>query len=90
MAELFASGRIVDFILALLAIEGVALTLFHRRTGRGIAPGNLLGFLFSGLFLLLALRAALVGAWWGWISLSLAAALLAHLIDLKQRWKNAD
>lgn len=36
---------------------------------------------------MLALRGALVGAWWGWIGLCLAASLLAHLADLRRRWQ---
>lgn len=87
MAEFFASGRAIDLILVLLLIEGVVLAILHRRTGRGVAPADLAGFLLSGLFLMLAVRAALVGAWWGWVSLCLTAALLTHLADLWHRWK---
>jgi hypothetical protein len=87
MAALFASGRIIDVILALTLVEAVALVAWHRRTGRGVAPGEFLGNLLSGMCLLAALRVGLAGAWWGWIALALLAALVAHVADLGRRWR---
>jgi hypothetical protein len=87
MSELLASGRIVDLILALMVLEGIVLIAYNRRTGRGVAPVDLLVNLFAGACLLLALRAALTGLWWRWTALWLAAALLAHLADLWRRWQ---
>ncbi len=86
MSALFASGRIVDVILGLIAAEFVALTLWHRRTGRGVGVADLASALPAGVCLMLAVRAALVGAWWGWVALCLAAAGLAHVADLRRRW----
>jgi len=86
VAELFATGRVVDLILALMALEGALLTAFWARTGRGVAPADLVPNLLAGVCFLLALRAALVGAGWGWVALGLAAALPAHLIDLRRRF----
>jgi hypothetical protein len=87
MTALFASGHIVDLILLLVLLEAVVLAVWHRRTGLGIAPAALAGILSAGAALLLALRAALVGAWWGWIAAPLLVALLAHLFDLRSRWR---
>ena len=87
MTELYATGRIVDLILALVAVELVLLAAIHRRTGRGVAPGALLPTLLSGALLLLALRCALAGAEWPWIGACLLGALLAHGADLRQRWR---
>jgi len=87
MSTLFASGRIIDLILALTAAEAVFVVLYHGRTGRGPAPAAFLGNLLSGVCLLLALRFALVGSPWGWLALSLLAALAAHLFDLWRRWR---
>lgn len=87
MADLFASGHIVDLILGLVALEWIVLAAYHRGTGLGLAPIDLTGNLLSGISLMLALRAALVGLWWGWVALGLAAALLAHAFDLWRRWQ---
>ena len=87
MSALFGSGRIVDFILALTALEFALFWVYRRRTGHGVAPLALLINLLSGVFLLLALRCALVGVWWGWIGLCLFGSLVAHSSDLWRRWQ---
>ena len=89
MSTLFEGGRIVDLILAFTALEAALVVLYHRRTGRGPAPADFLVNLSSGVCLMLALRCALVGAWWGWLALCLAAALVAHLTDLARRWQSS-
>jgi len=86
VSALFASGRVVDVVLALTAVEFVALALWHRRTGRGLATADLVSALLAGVFLMLAVRAALVGAWWGWVALWLLAAGVAHVVELRRRW----
>jgi hypothetical protein len=86
MAELFASGRMIDLILALTVLEGIALALYHSKTGRGPTPGAVLGTLLPGLFLMLTVRSALIGEEWGWMALYLLAALITHLMDLARRW----
>lgn len=85
LGALFADGRAVDAILVLVGVEAVALTVVHRRTGRGIAPADLWPNLLSGAGLLLALRAALVDAPWPWIAASLTLGLFGHLADLARR-----
>jgi len=64
----------------LIVVEGLVLALMHRRTGRGLPPSDLIGFLLSGFLLM---RAALAGAWWGWISLALTGSLVT---DLAWHW----
>ena len=87
MADLFASGRLVDLILVVVLIEAAALLLYWARARRGIAPFDLLPNLCAGAFLLLALRATLAGAGWMMASLFLGAAGLAHLTDVYRRWR---
>ena len=87
MADLFASGRLVDLILFLVVIEVAVLLLYWRRTGRGVVPLDLLPNLCAGAFLLLALRVTLTGGGWMLASSCLAAAGLAHLADLYRRWR---
>jgi hypothetical protein len=83
---LFAGGRVIDLILALMAVEAVALAVFHYMTGRGIAPVRLLPNLLAGAFLMLALRASLTGAGTTAIGSWLALGLVGHLADLALRW----
>jgi hypothetical protein len=87
MAELFASGRLVDLILIVVVIEATVLLLLWRRAGRGVAPLDLLPNLCAGAFLLLALRSVLAGTGWMTASFCLAAAGLAHLADIHRRWR---
>lgn len=87
MAELFASGRLIDLILIVVVIEAAGLLLFWRYTRRGIAPRDLLPNLCAGAFLLLALRVTLAGSGWMIACGCLAAAGLAHLLDVSRRWR---
>ncbi len=87
MASLFADGSIIDLVLASVLAQAGLLVLLWRRTGRGVPPASLLPMLAAGACLLVGLRLALVGAWWGWIGAAMLAGLVAHLIDLKQRWR---
>jgi hypothetical protein len=88
MRDLFAAGRIVEMILALMVLEAIALGLYHRRTGRGIAPLDLLLNLAAGALLLLALRAAIVDPDPLAPAPYLAVALFAHVADLARRWRD--
>ena len=88
MAELFASGRLVDLILALVAVEALALAIYFRVTGRGVPIADLLPNLLAGTCLLITLRLALSGAGWLLCCASLAAAGLAHMMDIGRRWRS--
>ena len=81
------SSSSITQILTKREAEVAALVLYHRWTGRGVAPSSVLLNLASGAFLLLAMRAGLAGAWWGWVSLCLAAAGLLHAADLRRLWR---
>ena len=87
LAELYQSGRVVDLILGFVVLEALFIFLYHRRSGRGLAPAKLLNLLVPGACLLLALRAALAGAAWPLMAFWLLAALVSHLVDLRQRWR---
>jgi hypothetical protein len=87
MAALFANGHAVDLILLVVAVEAAGAVTWHRYTGRGLSPAAVFSLLLPGVFLLLALRGALVGAGWGWIAACLLAAFAAHLEDLARRWR---
>ena len=87
LADLIASGRIVDLMGAFVALEIVALLLWRARTGAGIAPLPLLANIGAGGSLMLALRASLVGAGTDAIAGWLLAALACHAADLALRWR---
>lgn len=85
MEAFFRSGHVADFILLVLVMEAALLALWRQRTGRGPDFPAILALVLPGVALVLALRLALTGAWWGWIGLALTGALAAHLLDLGQR-----
>lgn len=93
MQRIFSSPHIIDLVVALTVLEAIGLLLARRRFGDrtpggcgGIRPIGIVLMLLPGLFLMLAVRAALDGAAWPWVPAALAAALVAHLADLRQRW----
>jgi len=90
MEALFASARIADLALLLLGAEALLLLLLRRFAGRGPRFADIGWFLLAGGALLVALRVALSGGWWGWIGLSLLVALAAHGVDLRRRWHGGD
>ena len=79
---LFASGHAADLVLVVLGLEAAWLKL--RRGWGWEAIAALLG---PAALMMLALRAALVGAGWMWIAAPLAASLPLHLMDLGARLK---
>jgi hypothetical protein len=87
MTDFAQSTYLVDLVLAVVAVETIALVLLWRWRRRGVAPAQLLPNLAAGVFLLLALRGALSGASWIWLAACLAAAGLANAADLRQRWR---
>jgi len=82
---MFTSGHVIDVILGLMLLEAAFLARFARRKARDGTRSWFLWTLASGACLLLALRAALVGAAWYFVAACLAAALGAHVIDLATR-----
>lgn len=83
-AAFFSSGHVVDLILIVITLEAIwLLRRREARTTRRIIDVALA--LAPGVCLLLALRAALVGADWPWIALALAASFPVHLLDLQRR-----
>jgi hypothetical protein len=81
------SPGLIDLILIFTVLEGAALILWRRHTGRGLSTAALGLMLLPGLCLLVAVRAALAGDAWPWVPTALAAALIAHLADLGCRWR---
>ena len=80
----YASGRVVDIAIAFTLLELLALLAYHHVSRRGLAPQDYALNVVSGLFLMLALRAALLPLWEG-MAACLIAAGVAHIRDLVLR-----
>jgi hypothetical protein len=89
MNDFFVSGRAIDLIIICMIVQALVLTAYFRKTGLGVAPQEFLPNLLSGAFLMLAVRCALTGAWWGWVALLLLSSLAAHLADMRRRWRTS-
>jgi hypothetical protein len=87
MEWIFASGRIVDLIVAVMCVEIGVLYLYRAMSGRGLGLADAAMMLLPGLALLLALRATLVGSPVSQVAFWLFVALVAHLADLWHRQK---
>jgi hypothetical protein len=88
LEPLFSSGRIIELILLLVLVEAALLAWASHRAGRNDLFAGVAPTLISGALLLLTIRAALLGAWWGWIATTLILALLSHIVDLALRWRS--
>lgn len=80
MADLFASGRAVDIVLAVMLAE--ALWLTGRR---GWPLGEVVLLFLPGALILAALRAALAQLDWRLIALPLILSFPVHLAELARR-----
>jgi hypothetical protein len=89
MIAFAADPRFIDAILALVALEAVAVLGIRAARGVGPAPLGFLCTLLAGAFLLLAMRHALAGASTSLVAGCLALAGMAHVADLALRWKTA-
>ena len=78
-AGFFASGHAADLVLGVLALEAVWLKM------RGWRWARLVGLIGPAVCIVLALRAALVGAGWEWVAVLLALSLPFHALDLRAR-----
>jgi hypothetical protein len=87
MSDFLTSGAIFGCILAIMLVEACVLIVYHRRTGAGIAPLDLVINFLSGIGLLLAIGAVLMKAQPVFIAMFLATSLLSHLTDLRRRWR---
>lgn len=86
MGDFFSRGHVVDLILIIMALEAAWLLVRRRKDQPGRIVDIVLAFA-PGVCLLLALRAALVGADWPWVALALTASFPLHLLDLRRRLK---
>ena len=79
MDEFFASGRAVDVVLVVLLVEAIWLK------SRGNIWADIVPALLPAVLMMVALRAALTGMAWPFVSIPLALAFPVHLYDLRRR-----
>jgi len=87
MTHGLSAAGLIDLVMAITLLEAAALSLHHRLTGKGVAPGDFIVNLASGLCLMLALRGALGDAGNAWVLVPLALAGLVHAFDISRRWR---
>jgi hypothetical protein len=80
-------ANLIDLVIAFTLVECAALALYHRVTGRGVAPREFVVNMASGLCLMLALRCLARDAGATWVALFLLVAGLAHGTDIWLRWR---
>jgi uncharacterized membrane protein YhaH (DUF805 family) len=85
LAEGFASGRVIDALMVLLAVEGLILIAVRRHRGLGSAAWMAALIVVPGLLLMLAVKLALINADWRLIAVTLAAAGAVHAADVAHR-----
>jgi len=81
------SGRLFEWIVALVLLEGLLLHWIWRRHAIGLPWQHLIGSFLSGACLMLAVRAAVVDAPSVELALWLALSLVAHITDLGLRFR---
>jgi hypothetical protein len=79
MEEFFGSGRAVDVVLLVLMVEAIWLKM------RGNVWADIVPALLPAVLMMIALRAALTGMGWPFVSIPLALAFPVHLYDLRRR-----
>ena len=84
---MLTSPALIDLIIVFTMIEAVVLIVWRASEERTAALAKIGLMLLPGICLLLAVRAALAGAPWPWVPTALTAALVAHLLDLRSRWR---
>ncbi|SDG69949.1 hypothetical protein [Roseospirillum parvum] len=83
----FTLATLLDLILLGMVLEGAALIVWRRRTGKGPRVGATVRVLLAGGLVLIAWRAHLAGAPLPGVALILGLGGLAHLLDIKGRWE---
>jgi hypothetical protein len=85
LAALFAGGRVIDLILAVIAAEFAIVAALATPKERRRTTVDLLFALAPGACLLLALKGALAGAPWTVLAAWLALSFPIQIVDLIRR-----
>ena len=80
---------VIDVVIAITITEGVLLVVFHRLTGRGLAPRDFALNMLSGLCLIVASRCLARDIGVAAVAACLIGAGAAHVTDIWGRFKRA-
>ncbi len=86
---LVESGRIVDIMLAVIAVEVVVLVGYRLVKQRGLSIASIVLNVGAGGSLMVALKLLYDGAAWQLIAAALVASAVFHTGDLAYRWRQA-
>jgi hypothetical protein len=78
----YTSPHLIDLIMLFTVLEGVILARWRKIPTRTVTV-----MLLPGLCLLLAVWAAMAGAAWPWVPVALTGALLTHIFDMRERFR---
>ena len=84
----FAGTGLVDFVIAVTFVEGMLLSLWNMRSGRGMPLRDVWTMLLPGMMLMLALRSVMLNQSALITALFLLAAGLNHGADLMRRLRH--
>lgn len=87
-SSFFAGTGLVDFVIAVTFVEGVLLSLWNLRTGRGMSMRDVWTMLLPGMMLMLALRTVMLNMDGLITALFLLAAGLNHGADVMRRLRH--
>ncbi len=79
---MLTSPHLIDLVLVFTLLETGILLACGAMTFAAV-----MRMLLPGICVMLALRAALASAAWPYVPLALTAALIAHLFDVRARWR---
>jgi hypothetical protein len=80
---------VVDLVIAIMLVEWVVLAARRRLTGGGLGYPQIAALALSGLGLIIALRAALLGMGALWVLAGLCIGGLGHAADITLRIRRA-
>ena len=90
MLEALDNGILIDFAIALIALEMIVLLVWRGRAKGGMRPLDVVGQLLAGAILLVALRASVAGASIWELYALLTLSLPAHAFDLIRRLRHTE
>lgn len=84
----FSGTGLIDFVIAVTLVEGLLLSLWNLRTGRGMPLRDVWTMLLPGMMLMLALRTVMLNMDGLITALFLLAAGLNHGADVMRRLRH--